>query len=80
MTTPAQVVEALQNAFPQAQIEADDTTCGHGSEHFSVRVVTPEFKGISTVERHRRVYAALSPFLQQDMHALKIQAKTPTEL
>jgi len=80
MTTPLQVETALQHAFPTAQIKAEDSTCGHGSEHFTVRVVTDAFTGLSLVERHRRVYTALQPFLQQEMHALRIEAKTPAEV
>ncbi len=79
MTTPTQVLSALNQAFPAAQIVAEDSACGHGSEHFSVEVITPEFQGLSLVERHRRVYSALQPFLAQDMHALIIKAKTPAE-
>jgi len=79
MTTPAQVMTALRQAFPQAEIAAEDSACGHGSEHFSVQVVSPEFANLSLVERHRRVYAALNPFLQADMHALMIQALAPGE-
>ncbi|WP_218080053.1 BolA family protein [Anthocerotibacter panamensis] len=79
MTTPTQVLNALQQAFPEAQIEAEDSACGHGSEHFSVQVITSDFAGLSLVDRHRQVYQALQPFLQQDMHALMIQALTPAE-
>ncbi len=79
MTTPAEVTQALKIAFPQALIAAEDSACGHGSEHFQVEVISSEFEGISLVERHRRVYAALAPYLQKDMHALVIQAKTPQE-
>lgn len=80
MTTPIQVQTALQQAFPTAQISAADSACGHGSEHFTVRVITEEFLGLSLVERHRRVYGVLQTFLQQDMHALRIEAKTPAEV
>jgi BolA protein len=79
MTTPLQVQTALKSAFPDALIEAEDSACGHGSEHFSVQVVTPAFAGRSLVERHRLVYAALAPYLAQDMHALVIKALTPAE-
>ncbi len=67
-------------AFPGAQITAEDSACGHGSEHFSVQVVSPDFVGQGLVERHRRVYAALGPFLQEDMHALMIEALAPDEV
>ena len=49
---------------------------GYGS-HFRVRLTSHLFTGISPVARHRLVYDALQDFLDQGLHALAIEAKTP---
>jgi len=50
-----------------------------GGSHFRVTIVSEEFRGLNALERHRRVYEALGP-LMQDIHALAIRALTPDEL
>lgn len=50
---------------------------GHG--HFTVNIVAAAFEGKGLIERHRMVYDALSDLMKTDIHALCIQAKTPSE-
>ena len=50
------------------------------STHFRLTIVSEQFRGLSRVERHRRVYEALGPLMQNDIHALAVQALTPDEL
>ena len=46
---------------------------GFGS-HFRVRIASPEFAGLSRVERHRRVYDALADFIDPGgVHAIAIE-------
>jgi stress-induced morphogen len=47
--------------------------------HFSVRITSPCFTGLSRVARHRLVYDALHPLIPQGIHALAIQAHAPDE-
>ncbi|MFW5930076.1 MAG: BolA/IbaG family iron-sulfur metabolism protein [Halobacteriota archaeon] len=47
--------------------------------HFGVSVVSPEFEGMSKVERHRRVHAALDDHIGDEIHAVEIRARTPEE-
>jgi BolA family transcriptional regulator, general stress-responsive regulator len=47
--------------------------------HFSVRVVSPAFAGLSRVKRHRLVYDALQALIPQGIHALAIDARAPGE-
>jgi len=47
--------------------------------HFSVRITSPLFTGLSRVARHRLVYDALHPLIPQGIHALAIQAHAPDE-
>ena len=47
--------------------------------HFSVRIASPRFIGLTRVARHRLVYDALHPLIPQGIHALAIQAHAPDE-
>ncbi|KAH9949564.1 bola-like protein [Amylocystis lapponica] len=53
---------------------------GNGETHFSIEVVSDAFKGKSTMQRHRLIYATLSEELAQGLHALSLKTKTPEEL
>ena len=50
-----------------------------GGGHYSLTIVSPQFSGKSTLARHRLVYAALGPMMQQQIHALAIRAYAPGE-
>jgi BolA protein len=75
--------EALQ---PSALAITDDSHlhAGHAGaregRHFSVRITSVRFAGLSRVARHRLVYDALQSLIPQGIHALAIQAHTPDEL
>ena len=47
--------------------------------HFSVRITSARFAGMSRVARHRLVYDALHRLIPQGIHALAIQAQSPDE-
>ncbi len=51
-----------------------------GAGHFTVTISSTIFEGKSPIERHRMVYAALNALLETDIHALRIEAKSPTEM
>jgi BolA family transcriptional regulator, general stress-responsive regulator len=73
---------ALQPRWLQVQ---DDSHlhAGHAGaregRHFSVRIVSPAFDGLSRVARHRLVYDAARSLIQEGIHALAIEARTPAE-
>lgn len=48
---------------------------GHG--HYRVSIVSESFRGLSSVARHRLVYAAVGDLLKTDIHALTIEALAP---
>jgi BolA family transcriptional regulator, general stress-responsive regulator len=50
-----------------------------GESHFRVRILAKAFTGLSRVERHRRVNAALKPAFDRGVHALAIEAVAPGE-
>ena len=66
----------LEGAFPDAQgVEVVDRT--GGGDHFHVTVVSPRFAGLSLVDQHRLVYAALqTPLEDGTIHELRIKTRT----
>jgi stress-induced morphogen len=65
----------LQEAFPGAtDVRVVDRT-GTG-DHFHVLVRTPRFDGLTLVEQHKLVYAALAePLADGTIHELRIKTK-----
>ncbi|KAG8955971.1 hypothetical protein FRC04_006419 [Tulasnella sp. 424] len=53
---------------------------GDGETHFSVEVVSDEFTGKRTMQRHRMIYGALADEFNTGLHALSLNTKTPSEV
>ena len=51
-----------------------------GGGHFRLTLVSPKFRNLSTIARHRLVYEAMGELMQREIHALSITAITPEEL
>lgn len=51
-----------------------------GGGHYQMTIVSSQFRGKSTMARHRMVYAALSGMMRKEIHALSIKAYTPEEI
>lgn len=87
MTRVERIRAALEAAFAPSRLEVEDDShrhAGHagardGRGHFNVLIVSQAFAGKAPLARHRAVYAALGDMMQADIHALSIQARTPTE-
>ena len=43
-------------------------------------IVSAAFATLPTIKRHRMVYEALGPVMEQDIHALSIEALAPSEV
>ncbi|XP_043860491.1 bolA-like protein 1 [Dromiciops gliroides] len=74
----------LEQALSPEVLELRNESGGHavppGSEtHFRVAVVSSRFEGLSSLQRHRLVHAALAEELAGPVHALAIQARTPAQ-
>jgi BolA family transcriptional regulator, general stress-responsive regulator len=82
-----QIRSRLETAFAPARLEVVDEShrhAGHagakdGRGHFFVRIVSARFDGVKPLARHRMVYAALGSLMQTDIHALSLEALSPTE-
>ncbi len=53
---------------------------GADGVHFEAVVISPEFAGKSTLQRHRLVYATLGNLMGREIHALGLKTLTPEEL
>jgi BolA protein len=88
-TTPLalQLQSLLEPAFAPGRVEVQDDShlhAGHAGaregSHFTVRIVSERFKGLSRVARHRLVYESLGkPLPELGIHALAIDARLPDE-
>ena len=68
----------LERAFPSGDVDVIDRT--GGGDHFHVTVRAGRFDGLSLVEQHRLVYAALAtPLADGTIHELRISTKGPEE-
>jgi BolA family transcriptional regulator, general stress-responsive regulator len=84
--TAEQITAALQAALSPTALEVQDDShlhAGHAGaregRHFSVRITAAAFEGQQRVARHRLVYTALQPLIDQGIHALAIDARAPAD-
>ena len=84
--TAGRVESALRASLHPTDIEVQDDShlhAGHAGaregRHFTVRVTSDAFAGLSRVARHRLVYDALRSLVAEGIHALAIEARTPAE-
>lgn len=84
-TRVARLKSALEAAFSPEVLEIRDDShrhAGHagardGRGHFKVQIVSRSFEGLSALQRHRAVYAAVGNMMDTDIHALQIDARVP---
>jgi BolA protein len=87
MSISAQDIETALTAAlaPESLAVQDDSHlhAGHAGaregRHFSVRVVSDRFLGLTRVARHRLVYDSLQSLIPRGIHALAIDARAPGE-
>ena len=85
MSTRADIIrQRLVEAFNPESLELVDESARHaghtgnkaGGGHYLVTIVSDEFSGKSTIQRHRMVYEALGDMMKSEIHALSIKALT----
>ncbi len=88
MTVAEIIRQKLEKAFQPLVLEIEDQShkhqghAGHrpGIEtHFDVRIVSPAFKGVMRVQRHRMVTNVLKDEIGNPVHALALKTLTPEE-
>jgi BolA protein len=63
----------------ESHLHAGHAGAASGGGHFKLNIIAPEFEGMSSVARHRAIYAALNRHIPKEIHALTISALTPAE-
>lgn len=87
MNTADLIYQRLASLHPENVVLEDESAqhAGHagaaaGGGHFRLTLVSPQFRTLTTLARHRLVYAAMGELMQHEIHALSITALTPEEL
>ena len=87
MSTTELIRERLVALEPETYTLEDESAQHHGHAgaasgggHFRLTLVSPKFRNLSTLARHRLVYEAMGELMQREIHALSITALTPEEL
>ncbi len=81
------IKQKLNQALSPEIIEVIDNSAAHaghagaqsGGGHYNVTIVSDKFTGKSLVQRHQLIYQALGDLMKQEIHALGINALTPSE-
>ena len=75
MADLAEIKEMIEAALPGAQVEVLDEG---GGDHLRAIVTAAEFEGVSRIDQHRVVRAAVKErFDDGSIHALSIQTQIP---
>lgn len=82
------MMKKLLNFLKPRKLTLDDDSAQHaghagakgfnGESHFTLKIVADCFEGLTSVQRHKLIYTLLAAEMQQ-IHALSIEAKTPSE-
>ena len=86
-TTPGRIETILRRRFSPVRFELRDDSAKHaghagatsGGGHYHLVLVSAEFEGRTRVEQHRMVYEALADLIPDEIHALGLTTRTPSE-
>lgn len=79
--------QKLEEALKPELIEIIDHSAAHaghagnkkGGGHYNVTIVSQLFEGKSLVQRHQLIYQVMGDMMKEEIHALGINALTPSE-
>ncbi|MSP27103.1 MAG: BolA family transcriptional regulator [Methylococcales bacterium] len=77
----------LTEAIKPETLEIIDNSAAHaghagarsGGGHYNITIIADVFEGKSLVQRHQLIYQALGDLMKQQIHALGINALSPSE-
>ena len=86
MTTEI-IKQKLNESLQPSLIEIIDDSASHaghagakaGAGHYNVTIVAEAFNDKTLVQRHQLIYQALGDLMKTEIHALGINALTPSE-
>lgn len=77
MLGPNEYQAIIEKALPGSRVRVEDQG---GGDHLFAEVVAPQFSGLTRVEQHRMVYAAVKQFLDDgSIHALGLKTRAPED-
>ncbi|OAI21273.1 cell division protein BolA [Methylomonas lenta] len=85
--TATTIRQKLEEALKPELIEIIDHSAAHaghagnkkGGGHYNVTIVSQLFEGKSLVQRHQLIYQVMGDMMKEEIHALGINALTPSE-
>ncbi len=85
--TSEQIKQQLNDALKPDLLEILDNSAGHAGHagasssggHYHVTIISAAFEGKSLVQRHQLIYQALGELMKHQIHALGINALSPSE-
>jgi BolA family transcriptional regulator, general stress-responsive regulator len=82
----ATIEAALRAGLNPSSLSVEDDSqrhVGHAGAreggHYTVRVRSARFTGLTPIARHRLVYDLLGPLMARGIHALAIEARAPED-
>jgi stress-induced morphogen len=72
-----QIEQLIKDAIPDADVAITDLA-GDG-DHYSARVVSRTFAGLTRVQQHQKIYGALGGRMGGQLHALQLITAVPEE-
>ncbi|MDC0484871.1 BolA/IbaG family iron-sulfur metabolism protein [Gammaproteobacteria bacterium] len=70
------IMQLLKSQFPDAEITFDGEDCNS-----KVLIVSKQFEGLSTLNRHKLIMSSLKEHFQSgELHALSLVTKSPEEI
>ena len=70
------ITQFLKSKFPEADISFDGEDCNS-----KVLIVSEQFEGLTSLQRHKLVLGALKDHFQSgQLHALSLSTKSPSEM
>ncbi len=77
MPEVTEYAQMIETALPGSTAVVHDQG---GGDHLAAEVVAPQFAGLSRIEQHRLVYAAVKQYLDDgSIHALALKTRTPED-
>jgi acid stress-induced BolA-like protein IbaG/YrbA len=70
--------ESIQSSI-ESGLDCDLVRVEGDGHHFQALIVSPAFRGLSRIARHRLVYAAMGERMREEVHALSMKTLTPEE-
>ena len=71
------IKKRLIETFPNGFIEVSDMNAK--SDHFSIMVISNDFKNMSLIDRHKMIYKIFEKELTKEIHAMQINTYTLPE-